>query len=112
MSHFIPSLVLTSEYSFYCLRVQPLFILPAHLGSQLSRFTMPIIIMSIVMSSRDQKRFEILIHLEPLTYSGVVDKHSYNFLIDYCRKSHNLGLLESHGITYTTYYFRDVAINW
>lgn len=73
------------------------------MGSQPTKFTMPPLTMSKVMSSEDKSRFEIFAHLGPLRFSGAIGEDAFEFLIDFRMKLHNLGFLESHGVAYATY---------
>ena len=86
--------------------------LPPQIGYQPTRFTMSPLVVSTVMSFKDQKRFERFTHLGPPRFNGTVDENSYEFLIDLREKLHNLGSLESHGVAYTTYQFRDTDRYW
>lgn len=61
------------------------------------------IIIGTVMSFDDPKRFKRFTHLVPPRFNDVVDEDAYEFLINYRDKLHNLGLLELHKVTYTTY---------
>lgn len=101
-----------SEYGILRLGVQPLSMLPLHVGYQLAKFTMSALIASTIISFKDQKRFERFTHLGPPRFSGVIGEDAYEFLIDYLEKLLNLGSLESHGISYTTYQLRDAARDW
>lgn len=63
---------------------------------------MPSFIGSIVISSEDKKRFERFSHLSPPKLYGFVGEDAHESLIDYCKKLHNLGLLDLHSVSYTT----------
>ncbi|KAF3630477.1 hypothetical protein FXO37_28466 [Capsicum annuum] len=65
-----------------------------------AEFTMPPLIASAVMSSDDQKRFKRFIQLGPPKFGGVVAEDAYEFLI------------ESYGVSYTSYQLKDVARYW
>lgn len=77
--------------------------LPPSIGSQPTRFTIHTLDRSIILSSNDPKRYERFTHLVPPRFIGAVDKDDYEFFINCLEKLHNLGLLESHGVSYTTY---------
>lgn len=98
------------EYGIPRPGVHPSSMMPPQMGSQPARFTMPPIVASAAMSFEDQKRFERFTHLGPPTFSGAVGEDAYEFLMDCREKLHNLGSLESHGVAYITYKFRDAAI--
>lgn len=60
--------------------------LSSQMGSQPSRFTIPYITLSKIMSFDNQKRFEVLTHLGPLRISGVVGEDAYETFMDYHEK--------------------------
>ena len=85
---------------------------PPHVDSLPVRFTISQNFLGTMMSSDDQKRFGRFIHLAPSKFSGVIGENAYEFLIDCQEKLHNLGSLESHGVSYTTFQLTNVAKDW
>lgn len=63
----------------------------------------------IVMSSEDHQRFERFTSLGPPRLSSVVDEDSYEFLIYYREKLHNLRSVELYRVAYTINQLIDVA---
>lgn len=53
------------------------------MGSHQTKFTIPLIILSTIMSFKDQKSFERFTHLGTPRFSAVVGEGAYKFLIDY-----------------------------
>lgn len=84
------SIPLTSEHSVLKLGVQSSSILSHQVGSHPSRFTMPLLSMSTVISFGNQNMFENFTRFGPLRFSGVVDEDSYEFLIHCREKFYNL----------------------
>lgn len=83
--------------------------LPTQMRSQPTRFIIPPLVMSTIMSSKDQKQFQRFTRSGPSRFSGVVHENAYKFLTDYREKLYNLGLHELHGVSYTTYQLKGVA---
>lgn len=81
MSIFHPS-VMISKYGILRIGVQPSSMLSCQVGFLPTKFTMPIIIVSKVMSSKDLKRFERFNYFGPPRISGFVGEDTYEFLSD------------------------------
>ncbi|KAF3656903.1 hypothetical protein FXO38_13918 [Capsicum annuum] len=95
----VPPSVLASECDIPSPGVQPLSMLPPQVGSQPARFIISLVVVDLIMSFKDQKRFERFTHLGLPKSSGAMCEDGYEFLIDYCENLYNLGLLESDGGT-------------
>lgn len=100
------------EYGVSRSIVQPSSMISSYMGSHSAKFNMPLIITSVAMSYKDYKRFDRLTYLVLHRFSGFVGKDAYDFLMDYHKKLHNLGLLESYGVSYTTFQLVDIVRNW
>lgn len=101
--------MLVSNYSISSLEVQTSSMVLLCLDSHLDKLIISIVSLGSIISSDDHKRFERFIHLGLLKFSGAIGEDAYELFVDCKEKLHNLGSLEFHRITYTTYQLTNMA---
>lgn len=88
------------------------FIIPLCVDSLTTGLTILPISLGHMMAYDDKNRFKRFIHLDPPKFSGDIGKDPYKFLLDYLEWLFNLGSLEPHRVSYTTYQLTDAARQW
>lgn len=64
------------------------------------------------MSLSEQKNFERFVILAPPKFNGTAGYGAYDFLTECQDRLFNLGILEAHGVAYTSYQFACMAKKW
>lgn len=54
----------------------------------------------------------MFVRLAPLRFNGISKDGAYDFLIECQDRLYNLGILEVHRVTYTSYQFTSIAREW
>ena len=64
------------------------------------------------MTIDEQKMFGRFRLMNPPTYTGDLTEDAYEFIVSCHERLHNLGLVESHGVDYTTFQMTGSAKQW
>ena len=64
------------------------------------------------MTIDDQKMFRRFKLMNPQTYTGDLTEDAYEFIASCHKRLHNLGLVESHGVNYTTFQMTGSTKQW